>query len=147
MPNNPNIQVDTHGDISSSGRPSVRFSLPDISPMDASPANTVRTKPSEASLTSKPKPPSILSGGSRSSARARHALLKPSVTEAQPVDTDLPIPPVLSPIASIPEQAMPETQAREMLKVAMVTEFGTKVDEEMKPNENAADPNLQSLQP
>ncbi|CCU76975.1 MFS transporter [Blumeria hordei DH14] len=40
------------------------------------------------------KPPSLISGTSRKS--ARHGLLKPSITESQPVDNGLPIPPLLS---------------------------------------------------
>ncbi|VCU40171.1 Bgt-4866 [Blumeria graminis f. sp. tritici] len=48
------------------------------------------------------KPPSLISGTSRKS--ARHGLLKPSVTESQPVDNGLPIPPLLSSLeASNPE--------------------------------------------
>jgi hypothetical protein len=114
-PNKSALQVDT----SSSARPSVRFSPPATSPTDATPKVMVCTKQSDASLASKSKSPSLLSGGSRSS--ARHALLKPSVPDSQHVDVGLPIPPVLSPIASISAQAMPEMPAyHEKLKAALV---------------------------
>jgi MFS family permease len=138
-PNNPALQTDT----SSSARASARFSPPAVSPADAVTKVTVRPKQSYASLTSKSKPPSLLSGGSRSS--ARHALLKPSVTGAQPVDTGLPVPPVLSSIAAISEQAVPEILAsRETLTVAVGTESGSKVKEEVKAAANADNSNSRS---
>jgi MFS family permease len=113
-------------DTSSATKPSITFESPDRAPtVTVSPKATVREKQSETPLTSKSKPPSLLSGGSRRSASARHALLKPSITKAQPVDTGLPIPPVLSPIASISEQTMPAMPAYdETLKFVSATDFG-----------------------
>jgi MFS family permease len=105
-----------------------------------SPRNTIREKESDTYLTYKPKPPSIFSGGSKRSASARHALLKPSVTETQPVDTGLPIPPVLTPIASIPEQAIPVMPAYDQtLKVVPITDFG-RVDKDSGQNADASNP-------
>ncbi|KAH8817931.1 hypothetical protein F5882DRAFT_472233 [Hyaloscypha sp. PMI_1271] len=98
--------------IDTSPMRTVTFSPPGRTSSGISPKNSMPTKEPEIPLASRSKPeskpPSILSSSSRRSASARHALLKPSVTEAQPVDTGLPIPPVLSPISTIPEQALPE---------------------------------------
>jgi hypothetical protein len=102
--------------------------------------DTIREKESETSLTSKSKPPSIFSGGSKRSASARHALLEPSVTETQPVDSGLPIPPVLSPIASIPEQAMPVIPAYDQtLKVVPIADF-SRVDKDSGQDADAPNP-------
>lgn len=71
-----------------------------------------------ASLKSKPYNPSLLSGASRTSV-IRHALLKATVDDASPVDTGLPIPPLLSAISSLSEQVMPSQPAyQEVLRYA-----------------------------
>ncbi|KAM3079429.1 hypothetical protein ACMFMG_005860 [Clarireedia jacksonii] len=62
------------------------------------PNDSIRTKHSDSSLKSKPHTPSLLSGASRTS--ARHSLLKPSVSASQPVETGLPVPPLLSTVVS-----------------------------------------------
>jgi serine/arginine repetitive matrix protein 2 len=71
---------------------------------DRSPSNgSIRTKHSDSSLKSKPHTPSLLSGASRTS--ARHSLLKPSISTSQPVETGLPVPPVLSPVVTTAESS------------------------------------------
>ncbi|KAK0103973.1 hypothetical protein ONS96_005078 [Cadophora gregata f. sp. sojae] len=71
-----------------------------------------------ASLKSKPYSPSLLSGASRTSV-IRHALLKSSAADTSPVDTGLPVPPLLSAISSMSEQVMPtELAYDEILKSA-----------------------------
>ncbi|KAF4636191.1 hypothetical protein G7Y89_g1885 [Cudoniella acicularis] len=62
-------------------------------------SGVIRTKDSDGALNSKSYTTSLLSGASKGS-RYRHPLLKPSVSEAEPVDTGLPIPPKLTPIDS-----------------------------------------------
>ena len=62
----------------------------------------------EVLMKSKPSNPSILSGSSRASG-ARHALLKPAVLADQPVDTGLPLPPVLTPP---PDVSQVDSEAR-----------------------------------
>ncbi|KAA8565089.1 hypothetical protein MFRU_008g00980 [Monilinia fructicola] len=68
--------------------------------------------PSTGSIRAKPHTPSLLSGASRTS--VRHSLLKPSVTAGTPVDTGLPVPPVLTPVTSssdyITEKITTQTQ-------------------------------------
>jgi MFS family permease len=63
------------------------------------------TRPRKAtpSLLHKPQTPSLLSGASRGS--SRHSLLKTSVSAAMSVDTGLPIPPVLSPVAVVSSES------------------------------------------
>ncbi|OWO98182.1 hypothetical protein B2J93_4123 [Marssonina coronariae] len=82
-------------------------------------ANSIREKRSDASLRSfngsfksKPYSPSLLSGASRTSV-IRHALLKSPVPDPQPLDTGLPVPPLLSAISSLSEQVMPGETAYE----------------------------------
>ena len=76
----------------------------EISAADSSqnyPSNAaIRPRPSSASMKSKPKSPSLLSGASKTSAY-RHALLKPSVSEAQTIDMGLPVPPLLTHVTEI----------------------------------------------
>lgn len=92
---------------------------------EAHPSDSVRERRSDtslrsntASMKSKPYSPSLLSGASRNSV-IRHALLKTSITEAQPVDTGLPVPPLLSAISSLSEKVMPSEPAyNEVLKSA-----------------------------
>ncbi|KAH7351199.1 hypothetical protein BKA65DRAFT_396391 [Rhexocercosporidium sp. MPI-PUGE-AT-0058] len=95
------------------------FSLPGYRAKRAS--QSLRTKLAEissdgslrsnnASVKSKPYSPSLLSGASRNSVM-RHALLKTSVTESQPIDTGLPVPPLLSTISSLSEKVMPSEPA------------------------------------
>lgn len=74
----------------------------------------IRSKLSDTSLKAKPKSPSLLSGASRKS--VKHALLRPSVTPTQPVDTGLPIPPILTPLSSIVGQVGLGEPATEALK-------------------------------
>ncbi|PQE17690.1 Major facilitator superfamily transporter protein [Rutstroemia sp. NJR-2017a BVV2] len=71
---------------------------------DRSPSNgSVRTKHSDSSLKSKKNTPSLLSGASRTS--ARHSLLKPSILASQPVETGLPVSPLLSPVVTTAESS------------------------------------------
>ncbi|KAG4429632.1 hypothetical protein IFR05_014884 [Cadophora sp. M221] len=94
-------------------------------PSETHPSDAVRERRSDtslrsntASVKSKFYSPSLLSGASRSSV-IRHALLKTSITEAQPVDTGLPVPPLLSAISSLSEKIMPSEPAyNEVLKSA-----------------------------
>jgi MFS family permease len=60
---------------------------------------------SEASLKPLPKSPSIRTGASGKS--ARHALLKPSVSQS-PFDNKLPVPPILTPVAIKPKEEVLE---------------------------------------
>jgi len=70
------------------------------------------------SLKSKTYSPSLLSGTSRTSV-IRHALLKSPAAEMSPVDTGLPVPPLLSTVSSLSEQIMPTEPAyKEVLKSA-----------------------------
>ncbi|CZT41651.1 uncharacterized protein RSE6_01409 [Rhynchosporium secalis] len=87
--------------------------------------NAVREKKSEASLKSntasmktKPYSTSLLSETSRTSV-IRHALLKSPMTEFQPLDNGLPVPPLLSAISSLSEKVRPSELAySEVLKSA-----------------------------
>lgn len=124
-PTKPAPKIDT----SSSPVRQVTFSPspPNRASANTSPKASVPEKKSEVS-NPKPesKPPSLLSSGSRRSALARHALLKSSVTEAQPVDTGLPIPPVLSPISTIPEKEVPQMSSYYGTSKSVSTaDFGT----------------------
>ncbi|KAI9055775.1 hypothetical protein LZ554_000716 [Drepanopeziza brunnea f. sp. 'monogermtubi'] len=106
--------------------------------------NFVREKKSDASLRSnnaslrsKPYNPSLLSGASRTSV-IRHALLKPSVTDASPVDTGLPVPPLLSAISSLSEQVMPSEPAyQEILKSVGSDTKGKEVQKETEHSDTA----------
>jgi MFS family permease len=66
---------------------------------EPSPPEILRTKSPESYWKSKPKSPSLRSASSKGSPFF-HALLKPSITLNEPVDTGVPIPPVLSPVAA-----------------------------------------------
>jgi MFS family permease len=122
----------------------ITFSIPNRIPSEVSPLQIVPMKESEIQLASKSKPrpksPSLLSSGSRRSDSARHALLKPTVTDTQAVDVGLPIPPVLSPISTIPEQVIPEMPAYyQKLKDVSVLNLGKEGKEEhMSPSVDAA---------
>lgn len=59
---------------------------------------STQSKKSTASLSHKPQTASLLSGASRSS--SKHALLKSSISPSTPIDTGLPIPPILTPVAA-----------------------------------------------
>ena len=111
--------------IKTSPARSVTFSPSPLerSPTDISPKNSMPAKEVEITKSSDSKPTSLFSGGSRRSASARHALLKPSVTETQPVDTGLPIPPVLSPISSVSETPMREMPAYYRISGVAITDF------------------------
>ncbi|KAL2071220.1 hypothetical protein VTL71DRAFT_12455 [Oculimacula yallundae] len=93
--------------------------------LDSASHDTVREKRSDTSLKSnaaslnpKPYSASLLSGASRTSV-IRHALLKSPITETQPLDNGLPVPPLLSAISSLSEKVMPSEAAYdEILKSA-----------------------------
>lgn len=74
--------------------------------------------PSNGSIRAKPHTPSLLSGASKTS--VRHSLLKPSVASGTPIDTGLPIPPVLTPVA-LSSDGMKE-------RVATPTRIATPID-------------------
>ncbi|PBP25532.1 hypothetical protein BUE80_DR003552 [Diplocarpon rosae] len=83
-----------------------------------------------ASLKSKPYSPSLLSGASRTSV-IRHALLKSPISDAQPLDTGLPVPPLLSAVSSLSEQVMPNETAYEgILRSAGPDSKGQEVERE-----------------
>jgi MFS family permease len=90
-------------------------------------------KASHASLRSKPYTTSLLSRASRSSGN-RHALLKPSISDAQPVDTGLPVPPVLSTVPGIPERIVSE----ELAPVAALKSIAREVDEPVPPTQESS---------
>ncbi|PBP21450.1 hypothetical protein BUE80_DR007532 [Diplocarpon rosae] len=99
--------------------------------------DSIREKKSDASLRSfnaslkfKPYSPSLLSGASRTSV-IRHALLKSPISDAQPLDTGLPVPPLLSAVSSLSGPVMPSETAYEgILRSAGPDSKGQEVEKE-----------------
>lgn len=87
-------QIRSSNAVTNSNMTGSNPSSQDIIPKDTPP---LLFKPSEISMRPMPKNPSLLSSGSRTS--ARHSLLKPSITHPYPLDTGLPIPPILTDVA------------------------------------------------
>jgi MFS family permease len=115
-------------------------------------SESIRNRASEASLKTKSYTPSLLSGASRTSG-ARHALLKPSVTETQPLDAGLPVPPILSPVpvTAIVQKPTGQEEAqpgeRETLDTAVTGEqasqgTGDNSALDISPPAQAANPNV-----
>jgi MFS family permease len=91
------------------------------------------SKQPTAPMGAKPQSPSLLSGASKASTY-HHTLLKPSVSEGQPIDTGLPVPPVLTPITGVPEKPMDNEVQQGVAKKPRLSALSNSTESEALPS-------------